>query len=70
LAEADISAPIKQTSEELKKIGRDLADMPDFIAGKQDSHSPDTPLPGEFDTHPEKSSRPEQETGDGKDKND
>ena len=28
LAEADISAPMKQVNEELKQIGKDLADMP------------------------------------------
>jgi len=28
LAEADITAPMKQASEELKQIGKDLADMP------------------------------------------
>ena len=28
LAEADLSAPIKKTSEELKQIGKNLADMP------------------------------------------
>ncbi|MCP4045324.1 MAG: twin-arginine translocase subunit TatB [Gammaproteobacteria bacterium] len=30
LAEADIAAPIKKTSDELKQIGKDLADMPGF----------------------------------------
>ena len=30
LAEADISAPIKKTSEELRQIGKDLADIPGF----------------------------------------
>jgi len=30
LNEADISAPIKQASEELKQIGKDLTDMPGF----------------------------------------
>ena len=30
LAEADLSAPIKQTQEEFKKIGKDLADIPSF----------------------------------------
>jgi len=37
LAEADLSAPIKQTSEELKQIGKDLADMPGFISENRDS---------------------------------
>ena len=30
LAEADLAAPIKKTSEELKQIGKDLADMQGF----------------------------------------
>jgi len=42
LEEADIAAPIKQTSEELKKIGKDLAGMPDFVAGKRSSITPET----------------------------
>jgi sec-independent protein translocase protein TatB len=37
LAEADISAPIKQTSEELKQIGKDLADMQGFLNENVDS---------------------------------
>jgi len=49
LAEADLAAPIKQTSEELKKIGKDLADMPGFIAGNRSStDKPETP--GQLDT--------------------
>ena len=69
LAEADISAPIKQTSEELKKIGKDLADMPDFIAGKQNSITPETPQSGNADPDPQSASRPVQKAGSGKDKN-
>ena len=34
LAEADIAEPIKKTSEELKKIGRDLAESPAFDSEK------------------------------------
>lgn len=30
LAEADITAPLKQTSEELKQIGKSLTDVPGF----------------------------------------
>jgi len=30
LAEADLSAPIKKTQEDFKKIGKDLADIPSF----------------------------------------
>jgi len=37
LAEADIAAPIKQTSDELKKIGKDLADMQGFNLDKSKS---------------------------------
>ncbi len=37
LAEADIAAPIKKTSEELKKIGKDLADMQGFKLDKRES---------------------------------
>jgi sec-independent protein translocase protein TatB len=33
LAEADLSAPIKKTSEELKQIGKNLADMPGLSTG-------------------------------------
>jgi len=34
LAEADVSAPIRQTREELKQIGKDLADIPSFKSGQ------------------------------------
>ena len=37
LAEADIAAPIKKTSEELKKIGKDLTDMQGFNLDKRES---------------------------------
>jgi len=40
LAEADISAPIKQASEELKQIGKDLADMPGITPKKRESITP------------------------------
>jgi len=39
LAEADIAAPIKKTSDELKQIGKDLADMQDFDLDKHESDS-------------------------------
>ena len=32
LAEADISEPIKKANEEFRKIGQDLADVPEFAA--------------------------------------
>lgn len=38
LAEADISAPIKRAHEELKRIGKDLPDIPDFTSPGQDSN--------------------------------
>ena len=33
LAEADLAAPIKKTSEELRQIGKNLADMPGLNTG-------------------------------------
>lgn len=38
LAEADISAPIKRAHEELKRIGKDLPDIPDFTSPGQDAN--------------------------------
>jgi Tat protein translocase TatB subunit len=35
IAEADISEPLKQASEQFKQIGKDLSDVPDFMAEKQ-----------------------------------
>lgn len=69
LAEADISAPIKQTSEELKKIGKDLADMPDFIAGKRNSVTPEAPQAADTDPQPEDEPKPAPEASTGEDKN-
>ena len=43
LAEADIAKPIKQTSEELKQIGKDLADMSAFTPDKQESVAQESP---------------------------
>lgn len=37
LAEADLSAPIKQAQEDFKQIGKDLADIPSFNPEKADS---------------------------------
>jgi len=56
LAEADIAAPIKQTSEELKQIGKDLADMSAYTSGKQESITPEPQDPAKPD--PEKKSEP------------
>ena len=39
LAEADIAAPIKKTSDELKKIGKDLADMQGLNLDKHESET-------------------------------
>ena len=39
LAEADITAPMKQASEELKQIGKDLADMPGLNMENNSSES-------------------------------
>ena len=36
LAEADLAAPIKKTSDELKQIGKDLADMQGFDLDKKE----------------------------------
>jgi sec-independent protein translocase protein TatB len=35
LAEADISEPLKQASDQFKQIGKNLSDVPDFMADKQ-----------------------------------
>ena len=52
LAEADLSAPIKKASDELKQIGKDLTDVPGFTpenseteAGSPSVKSNDTPEP-------------------------
>jgi sec-independent protein translocase protein TatB len=65
LAEADISAPIKKTSEELKQIGKNLADMPGFTSEKQESTTPEPQADVGADQEP--GSAPD--TGSGKDKN-
>jgi Tat protein translocase TatB subunit len=39
LAEADIAAPIKKTSDELKQIGKDLADMQGFNLDKSEPNA-------------------------------
>ncbi len=41
LAEADIAEPIRQASEELKQIGKDLTDVPGFKADNQASSAID-----------------------------
>jgi len=42
LAEADISAPIKQAGEELKRIGKEFPPIPGFTAGKGEIAKPAT----------------------------
>jgi sec-independent protein translocase protein TatB len=42
LAEADLSSPIKEASEEFKQIGKELTDMPSFTSEKK---APDTQPP-------------------------
>jgi sec-independent protein translocase protein TatB len=41
LAEADLAAPIKKTSEELKKIGKDLSEMQGFNLDKHEAETID-----------------------------
>jgi sec-independent protein translocase protein TatB len=48
LAEADLSAPIKKASEELKKIGKDITDMPGFSPENLEANKePPSPAPGD-----------------------
>ena len=65
LAEADISAPLKKTSEELKQIGRDLADMPGLTSKNQASVKPESQPPADTDIK----SDPAQDPNSGKDEN-
>jgi sec-independent protein translocase protein TatB len=46
LAEADISEPIKQANEEFKKIGKDLTDIPEYVAEDLNSILPESMKPG------------------------
>ncbi len=67
LAEADIAKPIKQTSEELKQIGKDLADMSSYTPGKQESI---TPEPQDLvETDPEQKPEPPSDPISDKDEN-
>jgi sec-independent protein translocase protein TatB len=63
LAEADIAAPIKKTSDELKKIGKDLADMQGFDLDKRKSETI-KPIAESTDIIPE--AGPSQESDSGK----
>ena len=67
LKEADIAAPIKQTSEELKQIGKDLADMSSYTPGKQESITPEPQDPAE--PNPEKKSEPTKGSDSSKEEN-
>jgi sec-independent protein translocase protein TatB len=67
LAEADISTPLKKTSEELQQIGRDLADMPGLTSKDQAPVEPESQPPANTDS--DKKSDPEQDSSSGKDKN-
>ncbi len=67
LAEADISAPLKKTSEELQQIGRDLADMPGLTSKNQASVKPESQPPA--DTDSDKKSDLEQSSSSGKNEN-
>jgi sec-independent protein translocase protein TatB len=65
LAEADISAPIKQASEELKQIGKDLADAQGFSPEKPGSITPDAEAETETDPKPDQT----QDSSSSKDEN-
>jgi sec-independent protein translocase protein TatB len=67
LAEADIAAPIKQTSEELKQIGKDLADVSGFTPGKQETITPEPQTPADPDA--EQKSDPTTDSNNTKDEN-
>ena len=62
LAEADLSAPIKKTSEELRQIGKQLTDMPSF---NSESHDAETVAPDSI-TADESEPAALQEPGSGK----
>lgn len=67
LAEADIAAPIKQTSEELKQIGKDLADMSAYTASKPESITPEPQIPADPDA--EQKPEPAKNSDSSKDEN-
>ena len=73
LAEADISEPLKQASEQFKQIGKDLSDMPDLMA---ETENPKPPASQSEDETGEESlaekdqkSEPAQDSRNGKDEN-
>ena len=65
LAEADIANPIKQTSEELKQIGKNLADMSAHTPGKRESITPEPQAPADAEQKPD----PANDANSGKDEN-
>jgi sec-independent protein translocase protein TatB len=65
LEEADLSKPIKKTSEELKKIGKELTETPVLKSGK---HKSDTAGPGSISAETSKPD-PRQESDSGKSEN-
>ena len=69
LAEADIAKPIKQTSEELKQIGKDLADMSAYTPEKRESITPEPQAPADADTDAEQKPEPANDANSGKDEN-
>jgi len=73
LAEADISEPLKQASEQFKQIGKDLSDMPDLVAETQNpkpsaAHSEDE-TGEESLAETDQKSEPAQDSQNGKDEN-
>lgn len=63
LAEADMSAPIKKTKQELKQIGKDLADLPGLLSEKRKT------VTSEPNTETGQKSDPTQESSNIKDEN-
>jgi Tat protein translocase TatB subunit len=53
LDEADISAPIKQASEELKQIGKELTDIPGFKPKEAKSVFPEPEPDADTDQEPQ-----------------
>ncbi len=60
LAEADLSKPIKKTAEELKQIGRDLAEAPGF---KSETKKPGIATPDPKPAEPPKPGPPPEPAG-------
>ncbi len=69
LAEADISAPIKQANAELKQIGKDLADMPDFVIGDRSTSAPESLKHADTNSDPDQQADASTTPAGSKDKN-